>query len=94
MKVLSKILNTLLAIVILCTLIAAVGSAITKEPVLLTVIRSNSMYPVWERGDMVIIKNLKDKDTVQIGDIVFFKTDEGSLADKGWIAHRVMDGNR
>ena len=93
MKLFSRILNTLLAIGILCTLIAAVGSAITKEPVLLTVIRSNSMYPVWERGDMVIIKNLKEKETVHNGDIVFFKTEKGSLADKGWIAHRVVDGN-
>ena len=42
---------------------------------------------------MVIIKNVNEKKTVHIGDIVFFKTDEGSLADKGWIAHRVVDGN-
>ena len=93
MKLFTRILNALLAIAILCTLIAAVGSAITKKPVLLSVIRSNSMYPVWERGDMVIIKNLNEKDAVQNGDIVFFETEEGSLSDKGWIAHRVMDGN-
>ena len=93
MKVITKILNTVLAAVILCTLVAAVGSAITQKPVLLTVILSNSMYPVWERGDMVIIENLKEKDTVHNGDIVFFKTEKGDLADKGWIAHRVMDGN-
>ena len=93
MKLFTRILNALLAIAILCTLIAAVGSAITKKPVLLSVIRSNSMYPVWERGDMVIIKNLNEKDIIHNGDIVFFETEEGSLSDKGWIAHRVMDGN-
>jgi len=93
MKLFSRVLNTLLVIGILCTLIAAVGSAITKEPVLLTVIRSNSMSPVWERGDMVIIENLKENEAVQNGDIVFFKTEIGSLADKGWIAHRIVDGN-
>ena len=93
MKLFTRILNALLAIAILCTLIAAVGSAITKKPVLLSVIRSNSMHPVWERGDMVIIKNLNEKDLIQNGDIVFFETEEGSLSDKGWIAHRVMDGN-
>ena len=71
MKLFSRILNTLLAIAILCTLIAAVGSAITKKPVLLTVIRSNSMYPVWERGDMVIIENLKKK-TLYIMEILSF----------------------
>lgn len=93
MKVLSKLLNAVLVIGILCTLLAAVGSTITKEPVLLSVIRSNSMHPVWERGDMVIIENLQEKDTVHHGDIVFFKTTNGDLADKGWIAHRVIDGN-
>ena len=93
MKLFTRILNALLAIAILCTLIAAVGSAITKKPVLLSVIRSNSMYPVWERGDMVIIKNLNEKDIIQNGDIVFFETEEGSLSDKGWIAHRIVDGN-
>lgn len=93
MKAFTRTLNILLAFAILCTLIAAVGSAITKEPVLLTVIRSNSMHPVWERGDMVILKNLSEKETVHNGDIIFFKTDKGSLAEKGWIAHRVVDGN-
>lgn len=93
MKIFSKVLNILLVIGILCTLVAAVGSAITKEPVLLSVIRSNSMYPVWERGDMVIIENLKEEENIHQGDIVFFKTEEGSLASKGWIAHRVIEGN-
>jgi signal peptidase I len=93
MKVISKILNLLLVFVVLCTVIAAVGSAITKKPVLLTVIRSNSMYPVWERGDMVIIDNLNKDEDIRDGDIVFFKAEEGSLATKGWIAHRVIGGN-
>lgn len=93
MKLFSKILNTLLAFVVLGTLVAAIGSAITQKPVLLTVIRSNSMYPVWERGDMVFIVNLKENDKIINEDIIFFKTEEGSLAKKGWIAHRVVSGN-
>ncbi|WP_019413594.1 signal peptidase I [Paenisporosarcina sp. TG20] len=93
MKIFGRIVNTLLAIVILCTLISAVGSAISKEPVLLTVISSNSMYPIWQRGDMVIIDNLNEKEEVHKGDIVFFKTEEGSLSSNGWIAHRVLEGS-
>lgn len=93
MKVLSKILNVILVFLVLCTLIAAVGSAITKKPVLLTVIRSNSMYPVWERGDMVIIDNLHQDEYIYKGDIVFFKAEKGNFASKGWIAHRVVGGN-
>lgn len=93
MKLASKILNITLAIVVLCTLVAAVGSAITKKPILLSVIRSNSMYPVWKRGDMVMIDNLTKQETVFNGDIIFFKAENGSLATKGWIAHRVIGGN-
>lgn len=93
MKLISKFINILVVVLILCSLIAAVGSAISNKPVLLTVIVSNSMYPVWERGDMVIIKNLKEEETVHHGDIVFFKTTKGDLADKGWIAHRIISGN-
>lgn len=93
MKLFTRILNAFLAIAILCTLIAAVGSAITKEPVLLSVIRSNSMYPVWERGDMVVIKDIKENDIINNGDIIFFEVEEGNLSDKGWIAHRIVEGN-
>jgi signal peptidase I len=93
MKIISKILNVILAFIVLCSLIAAIGSAITKKPVLLTVIRSNSMYPVWERGDMVIIDNLDKDENISEGDIVFFKAEKGSLATKGWIAHRIIGGN-
>ncbi|MFZ3577024.1 signal peptidase I [Virgibacillus sp. DJP39] len=94
MKVVSRIINVVLVIVVLCSLVAAIGSAITKEPMLLTVIRSNSMHPVWERGDMVIIENLKEEKTIHKEDIIFFKTEEGSLSKQGWIAHRVMSGSR
>lgn len=93
MKLISKVFNIVLLIVILLTLSAAVGSAILKKPMLLTVIRSNSMAPVWERGDMVVIENVGKKSTIEIGDIVFFTTDKGSLSTKGWIAHRVIEGN-
>lgn len=93
MKILSNLINIAIGIGVLFTLIASVGSAITKEPVLLSVIRSNSMVPVWERGDMVVIKNLSETEPVKNGDIIFFKAEEGNLASKGWIAHRVIEGN-
>lgn len=93
MKTLSRIFNTVLIICILITLISAVGSAITKEPILLSVIRSNSMYPVWERGDMIIIENMNKNEKINIRDIVFFKSEDGNLAGQGWIAHRVIAGN-
>lgn len=93
MKRLSIALNVVLLSVIVLTLIAAVGSAISKQPMLLTVIRSDSMVPVWQRGDMVVIENVRANETINIGDIVFFTTDKGSLSSKGWIAHRVIGGD-
>lgn len=93
MKVLFKIVNVVVIMVILVTIIASISSAVTKKPILFSVIRSNSMYPVWERGDMVIIENTSSKDEIQIGDIIFFKAEEGNLSGQGWIAHRVMNGN-
>lgn len=93
MKLLLKITNILFIVIVLFALVAAIGSAIKKEPFLLTVIRSNSMYPVWERGDMVVVNSLSDNKDAELGDIIIFNTDEGSLANKGWIAHRIIGGN-
>lgn len=93
MKAVWKVLNILITIIVLLTIIAALGSAIKKEPILFSVIRSNSMYPIWERGDMVIIQNLSDNADIEVGDIIFFNAKEGSLSNKGWIAHRVIGGN-
>lgn len=92
-KIITRVINGLLLIVVAITLISAIGSAITKEPILLSVIRSNSMYPVWERGDMVLIQNFSEDDEVEMGDIIFYKAEKGNLSKQGWIAHRVIEGN-
>ncbi|MBB4823351.1 signal peptidase [Sporosarcina luteola] len=93
MKLFSRGITILLCCAVLFILAAAILSALQKKPVLLSVIRSGSMSPVWERGDMVFLKNLSGKETVQVGDIIFFTVEKGSMAEKGWIAHRVISGN-
>ncbi|WP_308637218.1 signal peptidase I [Paenibacillus silvisoli] len=85
--------NIVLVAIVLCTLIASVGAAVTKKPVLLTIIQSDSMVPVWQRGDMVIIENMSKQSEVRPGDIVFFKTKDDNLSSKGWIAHRIISGD-
>lgn len=93
MKLLSRILVACLYTVTVIVLIASVGSAITQKPLLMTAIRSNSMYPLLERGDMVYIKNLSPDSPLKNGDIIAFTTQNGSLASQGLIMHRIVGGN-
>lgn len=93
MKKISKIIDIALYVVIGIVATAALTSAVWNRPMLFTSIRSNSMYPLFRRGDMVLIDNISEKDEVKVGDIVVFKALEGSLASKGWIVHRIVEGN-
>ncbi|MDP5274381.1 signal peptidase I [Chengkuizengella axinellae] len=93
MKWISRFVYLVLGIMITFTLFSAIGSAILKQPVLLAVIRSNSMYPLMERGDMVLVKRVREEDSVEIGDITIFKAEKGALASKGWVIHRLIEGN-
>lgn len=93
MKLLLKIGNYLFYVLVSFTLIAAIGSAVMKRPILMTAIRSNSMYPLFQKGDMVLLNPFFSKYKIRPGDIIIFKTEGGSYDTKGWIAHRVIDGN-
>ena len=83
MKKLSKIIDIILYVIAAIVLTAAFSSAILDKPMLFSSVRSNSMYPVFQRSDMILIKSLSEKDTLNIGDIVVFKVEEGSLSTKG-----------
>jgi len=50
------------------------------------------MYPLFERGDAVIIKPV-DSSKVKVGEIIIFHPDGGSLGQQNWVFHRVIDGN-
>jgi signal peptidase len=93
LKLISRFINLFLYAIIAVTLIAALGSVIFKQPLLISVVRSNSMFPLMERGDLVFIERIAAKDTVRAGDIVVFKTDIGDYSKVGWIIHRIVDGN-
>lgn len=93
MKKLSKLIDILLYFIVAIILFAAITSVIWKKPILFSAVRSNSMYPVFQRGDMLLIKGVSDKDSLEIGDIIVFKAEEGSLADSGWVVHRIIEGN-
>lgn len=93
MKTLIKIGNTLFYLLVIMVLLAAIGTSITGRPFMLSVIRSYSMYPLLTRGDLVLIVPAGAQRSLNIGDIVLFKTEKGSLASQGWVIHRIVGGN-
>ncbi len=93
MKLILRTLSICFYLIVFVLLAAAVGSAITKQPLLMSVVRSNSMYPVLERGDSVFVKKITPRHKIKAGDIVIFKTESGGYSSKGWIMHRVVEGN-
>jgi signal peptidase I len=93
MKTLSRIVDVILYIIVFVTVTSALGSAVIKKPFLMTAVRSNSMYPLFQRGDMILISSVSSKSNINIGDIAIFDPEEGSLASKGVIAHRIHGGN-
>lgn len=96
-KIFNRIIDILLYIFVGIILFAAVTSAIWNKPVMFSAVRSNSMYPLFQRGDMIMIKSLSESDAVKIDDIVVFKSEEGSLSGQGFVVHRIIkqtdDGN-
>ncbi|MBE4907172.1 signal peptidase I [Bacillus luteolus] len=72
---------------------ASIGSQLLNRPIIFSVIQSNSMYPLFERGDMAFVSGVAKNDTISIGDIYIFRSKEGDLRDKGWIFHRVIEGD-
>lgn len=48
-------------------------------------VKSGSMSGVFETGDTIIIKNIKDENSLKVGDIVAFKVDSKNL-----VAHRII----
>ncbi|MDF2538655.1 MAG: signal peptidase [Herbinix sp.] len=93
MKYLSRLIDVLLYIIVIFSLTAAITSAIFNRPMLFTSVRSNSMYPLFQRSDLLLIQSLSAKENVQIGDIVVFKDKEGQLSSQGYIVHRIVEGN-
>ena len=54
-----------------------------KSPYPIAAVSSNSMQPILEKGDLILIKGVKKGD-IKTGDIVVYKIDEG------FIIHRVI----
>jgi len=62
----------------------AVLSSVLNTTHPMAAISSNSMWPVLEKGDLILIKGTK-KDDIKIGDVVVYE------AENGFIIHRVTE---
>lgn len=74
--------------------IGTIAGAFTGKPLLLTAVRSESMYPALTRGDLVLLWPAGRQADLGVGDVIVFKVDEGSLHSAGWVIHRVVGGDR
>jgi len=87
------LINLALCFIVGMLVVSALGGALMHRPFLLTAIRSGSMYPTLKRGDAAIIERVGEKTQLLPGDIVVFRSEGGSLADQGWIMHRIVSAN-
>ncbi|NLW08216.1 MAG: signal peptidase I, partial [Clostridia bacterium] len=91
-RTLNIVVQAVLYLVVGLALASAIGTAILKYPFLLAPIRSNSMYPLLQRGDAAIVYPV-DGSEVALGDIVIFRPRGGSLGGQAAVIHRVVSGN-
>ncbi|MHB8963926.1 MAG: signal peptidase I [Saccharofermentanales bacterium] len=94
MKTLNRMIDIVLYFIAAAVLAAVVSSIIWDRPVLFSAVRSDSMTPLFGRGDVVFVRQLDEDDPVSAGDIVLFKAEAGELSLHGYIAHRIIGGNR
>lgn len=84
---------TILVVITLTCLLLIVQSTLLKNKSILGfrsyVIASNSMYPVLEYGDVILIKEL-DYDDIEVGDIITYYGEVGEFKDKN-ITHEVVE---
>lgn len=74
-------------------LISTVAGSLTGKPLFMTAVRSESMSPTLSRGDLVLLWPVTANTRLEVGDILVFKVEEGSLRNAGWIIHRAVDGD-
>lgn len=93
MKKISRAIDVILYLLTAVALIVTISSTIMDKPVLLTSVKSNSMYPLFQRSDILLIKPLSATEQINIGDIVVFRTYVDTFPSEGWVVHRIIDGN-
>mgnify|MGYP000863935123 FL=1 len=92
-KIFKLVVTIIIYVIAAFMAVSAVGTIVAKQPFLMTAIRSNSMYPQLERGDLVILNEFSSKDSLSTKDIIVFRVEEGNYIINDWMMHRITDGN-
>jgi signal peptidase I len=93
LKILFKIINVVFFTVIFILLISSIGTSILNKPFLFSAIRSNSMYPILQKGDLVLINPISGGHSTVLNEIIVFKTENDDFSSRGWIIHRAIGGD-
>lgn len=91
-QALRRIGNALGYALVAVLLAASFGSALMGHPLLLEVEKSNSMFPLLQRGDVAIVLPLPAS-MAHVGTIVLYQPTRGALAQEQFIVHRIVGGN-
>lgn len=82
-----RILDMLFILLMAIALVTGAGSLLTGQPLLATVVRSESMVPTYTRGDIAVIWNWPG--SCRTGDIVLFLPASGTLRGV-FTLHRIV----
>lgn len=93
MRAVRGVLQALSYLMLSLLLAASLGSLVAGHPFLLEVERSNSMYPLLQRGDIALVLPVLSDASVQRGTIVLYHPERGPLKVAGFIVHRIVGGN-
>lgn len=86
-RLLKWLTRTAMAVLVLLVLgVALTVAGLIGNPIYTTmVVTSDSMKPIFEAGDLIWIKPVKDQSEIRVGDIVTFTTEEGEN-----LTHRII----
>ncbi len=92
-KIFKRVVTIIIYVIAAFVAVSTVGTIVTKQPFLMTSIRTNSMYPQLERGDLVLLNEFSSKESISKNDVIVFKVEEGNYIINDWMMHRITDGN-
>lgn len=92
-KIIKTTIEWLLYIIFVVLIIWGTPKVLAKvldTPYPIASITSSSMWPVLKSGDMVFIKGVKDKNDINVGDIVVYNNPSTGSGQGGFTIHRVV----
>ncbi|MCI0183440.1 S26 family signal peptidase [Sulfoacidibacillus ferrooxidans] len=93
MRSVRVVVKGVLLVIALLLMVAGTGTFLRHKPFLLEVERTNSMYPLLQRGYVVLLVPVTLHTQLHIGEIIMYHPPVGPLSKEGFIVHRLVGGN-